>query len=65
MGVDIIDQFLPDHPVKEVSVFYGIFYQAGTLLKNPAAPDGIVANFAIAHILIRGHAHRCSMCFQL
>ena len=64
MGVNTINQFLPNLSVKEGSFFNRMIYEAGTLLKNPATPDGIMANFAIAHIVIRRHADCFSMCVQ-
>ena len=41
-----------------------MIHEAGTLIKNPAAPDGIVPDLAVAHVTIRGHTHRCSMGFE-
>ena len=69
MMVDhVFDQFFPDVSLKKRPVFDGFVDQPGPLGKNPAASDGVMADFAVAHICIRGHAHcgavRLEFCAQ-
>ena len=61
---DILDQLLPYGTVKQTSIRDCVVDKAGALGKNPAAPDGIVPDFTVAHIRIRRHANGGSMRFQ-
>jgi hypothetical protein len=50
--------------LKHGAGFNGLGNQGGPLVKNSAAAHGVVTNFAVPHVLIRGKAHRLAVSFE-
>ena len=58
MFFHIGDQLLPDFALEELAGFDRFFDQLRSLREHAAAADRVVADFAVAHVVVGGHADR-------
>ena len=61
---NIGNDLFPGFAFKEFAAFHCFGNQFGTLRKYSAAADGVVTDFAVAHIIIGGHTNRSTVSFQ-
>ena len=60
-----INNLVPEFCLEDFTGRESLIDQTGTLLKYPPCANGIVSDFTVSHILVRGEPHCRTMSLEL